>query len=168
MRTDRPHTTTVAEGGPALFRLVRFWSRRWAAGSAQHGDAHVAHILVLEAVEAASAGGSGTRSGSAAIGDVASELGVDRSNASRMLADAVAAGFVTKTASPDDARRTVLGITPAGRSLLDAARAWQEDMFSRLVADWPRQDARRFAGYLHRLAAEQSRPSDQREQGDHP
>jgi DNA-binding MarR family transcriptional regulator len=71
---------------------------------------------------------------------------------------------VTKTVAPDDARRTVLGITSAGRSLLDAARAWQEDVFARLVAGWPAQDARRFAGYLDRLASEQSRPPDQ---GDH-
>jgi DNA-binding MarR family transcriptional regulator len=92
---------------------------------------------------------------------VASELGLDRSNASRMLAGAVAAGLVTRAVAADDARRTVLDLTPDGRSLLDAARAWQQDVFTRLVADWPAQDARRFAGYLDRLASEQSRPSDQ-------
>lgn len=155
MRTHKADPT-IAEGGPALFRVVRFWSRRWAAGAARQSDAHVAHVLVLEAIEAVGAAG-----GRAAIGDVATELGLDRSNASRMLADAVAAGFVTKAASQDDARRTVLGITPAGRSLLDAARDWQRNVFAQLVADWPAHDARRFAGYLDRLASEQSRPADQ-------
>jgi DNA-binding MarR family transcriptional regulator len=148
-------TESTATGGPALFRLVRFWSRRWAAGAAQGSDAHVAHVLVLEAVEAAGGGGP------ASIGAVATELGLDRSNASRMLAGAVAAGLVTRAVAADDARRTVLDLTPDGRSLLDAARAWQQDVFTRLVADWPAQDARRFAGYLDRLASEQSRPSDQ-------
>ena len=157
MRTEHPHNRAIAGGGPALFRLVRFWSRRWAAGAAEGSDAHVAHVLVLEAIEAA----GGPR---ASIGAVATELGLDRSNASRMLADAVAAGLVTRTVSAGDARRTVLGVTPDGRSLLDAARAWQQDVFTRLVADWPAQDARRFAAYLDRLASEQSRPSDQ---GDH-
>jgi DNA-binding MarR family transcriptional regulator len=71
-----------------------------------------------------------------------------------MLAEAVAAGLVTKTVSPQDARRTELGITPAGRELLAAARAWQDDAFARLVAGWPAADARRLAGYLQRLAAE--------------
>jgi DNA-binding MarR family transcriptional regulator len=156
--------TGLAGGGPALFRLVRFWSRRWAADAARAGAARagaslagragaggpdqVGHVLVLEAIDAALAAGSG------AIGEVARQLGLDRSNASRMLAEAVAAGLVTKTVSPQDARRTQLGITPAGRELLAAARAWQDDAFARLVTGWPAADARRLAGYLQRLAAE--------------
>jgi DNA-binding MarR family transcriptional regulator len=143
--------TDLAGGGPALFRLVRFWSRRWAADAARAGAGapdHVGHVLVLEAIDAALAAGSG------AIGEVARQLGLDRSNASRMLAEAVAGGLVTKTASPHDARRTELGITAAGRELLAAARAWQDAAFARLVASWPPADARRLAGYLQRLAAE--------------
>jgi DNA-binding MarR family transcriptional regulator len=85
---------------------------------------------------------------------VALQLGLDRSNASRMLAEAVAAGLVTKTVSRDDARRTELGITAAGRELLAGARAWQDRAFAGLVADWPAADARRLAGYLRRLAAQ--------------
>jgi DNA-binding MarR family transcriptional regulator len=148
MRTD---LADVRGGGPALFRLVRFWSRRWAAGAARDaaGDAvHVGHVLVLEAIDAAFARGS------AATAHVAVELGLDRSNASRMLAEAVSAGLVTRTVSPDDARRAELGMTAEGQALLQAARAWQEEVFLQLVAGWPRQDARRFAKYLKRLAAQ--------------
>jgi DNA-binding MarR family transcriptional regulator len=150
-------------GGPALFRLVRFWSRRWAADAARQvqrgaGDAaHVGHVLVLEAIDAAGGAASGNARGlgsAAAIADVAVQLGLDRSNASRMLASAVAAGLVTKTTHPGDARRTELAITPPGRDLLAAARAWQDQVFARLVADWPAADARRLAGYLQRLAAQ--------------
>jgi DNA-binding MarR family transcriptional regulator len=165
MRTERTDRVDVAGGGPALFRLVRFWSRRWASGAARAGahDAayvgHVGHVLVLEAIDAASARGS------AATADVAVELGLDRSNASRMLAEAVSAGLVTKTVSPLDARRTALGITPAGRSLLASARAWQQEVFLQLVAGWPAQDARRFATYLDRLAAQSTRTF---EPGDRP
>ncbi|HEX3490392.1 MAG TPA: MarR family winged helix-turn-helix transcriptional regulator [Streptosporangiaceae bacterium] len=148
MRTDNE----LAGGGPALFRLVRFWSRRWAADAARQGagDAgHVGHVLVLEAIDAAAAGAP-----AAAIGDVAVQLGLDRSNASRMLAAAVAAGLVNKAVHPGDARRAELAITPAGRDLLAAARAWQDQVFAGLVADWPAADARRLAGYLQRLAAQ--------------
>jgi DNA-binding MarR family transcriptional regulator len=134
-------------GVPALFQLVRFWSRRWAAGAARDADGDVGNVLVLEAIDAA------RRHGSALIGDVAIELGLDRSNASRMLTAAVADGLVTKVASPEDARRTELGMTPAGRRLLKAARAWQTSAFAHLVADWPAADSRRFATYLVRLAA---------------
>lgn len=166
--------TGLTGGGPALFRLVRFWSRRWAADAARQGAgdaAHVGHVLVLEAIDAASTGtapdGNPTADGPrAAIGDVAVQLGLDRSNASRMLASAVAAGLVTKTAHPADARRTELAITPPGRDLLAAARSWQDRVFARLVADWPAADARRLAGYLERLAdqsitSDQSQPDDQ-------
>lgn len=159
MRTHLAQPADAAGGGPALFRLVRFWSRRWAADAARDsaGDANrVGHVLVVEAIDAASA------TGSAAIGDVAVELGLDRSNASRLLAEAVAAGLVTKTVAADDARRTELGMTPAGRALLVAARAWQEQAFAQLVAGWPPADARRFANYLQRLAAQQIRPSRSR------
>jgi DNA-binding MarR family transcriptional regulator len=151
MRTATASPAGLDGGGPALFRLVRFWSRRWAADAARDGAgdaAHVGHVLVLEAIDAALAAGSG------AIGEVARQLGLDRSNASRMLAEAVAAGLVMKTASPEDARRTELGITPAGAALLAAARAWQDQAFARLVAGWPAADARRLAGYLRRLAAQ--------------
>jgi DNA-binding MarR family transcriptional regulator len=141
MRTD-------LQGGPALFRLVRFWSRRWAAGITQDEGGDVAHILVLEAVDAAR-----DDDRPAQIGAVAMELGLDRSNASRMIAATVAAGLVTRTVSPQDARRTELDLTPAGEDLLAAAHAWQEETFARLVADWPARDARRFAEYLVRLAS---------------
>ena len=161
MRTDTSHRDGIAGGGPALFRLVRFWSRRWAADAARDGAgdaAHVGHVLVLEAIDAAAA------KGSAAIGDVALELGLDRSNASRMLADAVASGLVTKAVSPEDARRTELGVTADGHSMLAAARAWQEEVFAQLVAGWPAADARRFATYLKRLASQSLRTPDH---GDH-
>jgi DNA-binding MarR family transcriptional regulator len=133
-------------GGPALFRLVRYWSRRWASNVDTGGDVQVGHVMVLEAIDAAGAGGP------AQIAAVADELGLDRSNASRMLSAAVAAGLVTKTVSPSDSRRTELAVTDAGTAVLAAARAWQQQTFERLTAGWPAADARRFAGYLARLA----------------
>jgi DNA-binding MarR family transcriptional regulator len=153
MRTDKTVVKELADGGPALFRLVRFWSRRWAAGVAQGNGSdagHVGHVLVLEAIDAAS------REGTAQIGAVAVELGLDRSNASRMLASAVSAGLVTKMVSPQDARCTELAMTPAGKELLTAAHAWQAQTFAQLVAGWPAADARRFASYLVRLATQPS------------
>jgi DNA-binding MarR family transcriptional regulator len=144
MRTDDARRSAAAEGGPALFQLVRFWSRRWAVADV---DGQVGHILVLEAIDAAA------RRGSALITDVAVELGLDRSNASRMLAAAESAGLVSKVVSAEDARRTMLGITPDGARLLAAAREWQAETFERLVDGWPTADVRRFAAYLMRLTA---------------
>jgi len=175
MRTHMAGDTDVRRGGPALFQIIRFWSRRWAAGAARDGDAeHVGHVLILEAIAAAVRRGpaysdesSASLSGPAAIGDVAAELGLDRSNASRMLAAAVAAGLVTKATSAADARRTELRMTEAGQSLLATARAWQEQAFLQMTASWPAADARRFATYLHRLAAQSLAPTARENPDDH-
>jgi DNA-binding MarR family transcriptional regulator len=137
----------LAGAGPALFRLVRFWSRRWVAVD-NDSEPHVMHVLVLEAIDAAASGGP------VSIADVANQLGIDRSGASRMVADAVESGHVRNAASPADARRAALAITDRGADLLTAARAWQERVFEDLVAQWPRRDAARLAGYLRRLADE--------------
>ncbi|MCP2165206.1 MarR family winged helix-turn-helix transcriptional regulator [Goodfellowiella coeruleoviolacea] len=208
--TDEP----VAGAGPALFQLVRFWSRRWAAGVAgrladnqgsddqgcddqnpggqnpddQHpggqdgqnpggqdaagrgsgvpdaggrpgahraghqrlGDPHrVPNVLVVEAVHAA-----GAHPGEVTVAEVAHQLGVDRSVASRMVAEAVNAGHVRRDASARDARRASLSLTGSGQALLHASHAYQEEVFAQLVAGWSGADQRRFAGYLRRLAAE--------------
>jgi DNA-binding MarR family transcriptional regulator len=140
--------------GPALFRLVRSWSRRWigaataATGGTFDDEPHVVHLLVLEAI------GRAATEGPVSIGDVAGELGIDRSGASRMVADAVEGGYVAKSAAPTDGRRAVLTVTDRGTDLLAAAHAWQQQVFADLVAGWSRRDATRFAGYVHRLADE--------------
>src|SRR5437763_768335 len=95
-----PSRADLAGAGPALFR-----PRRWATASAgpATGDAPlVQDILVLEAVDAAA------RHGEVSVTDVAHQLGLDRSGASRMVGAAVDHGHLTRTPSADDARRATL------------------------------------------------------------
>ncbi|GAA3713121.1 MarR family winged helix-turn-helix transcriptional regulator [Nonomuraea antimicrobica] len=137
-------------GGPALFRLVRFWSRRWAGRASQEltgQGRHVQHILVVEAVHT-SARDEPT------VGTVAHQLGLDHSGASRMVKDAVDAGYLARATSEHDRRRASLRLTERGHDLLAGSRAWQVDAFAELTASWDEQDRRRFAGYLRRLADE--------------
>lgn len=139
----------AADGGPALFRLVRFWSRRWTGQAAEEltGEPrHVQHILVVEAVHT---------TGEANVATVAHQLGLDHSGASRMVRDAVAAGYLVRAASAHDRRSASLRLTGEGRALLDGSRAWQRRAFAQLTAGWQEEDRRRFAGYLERLAREQ-------------
>lgn len=136
-------------GGVALFRLVRFWARRWAQlPEASIGDreGHVPHIMVLEAIV------SGAPEGEPSVSTVATQLGVDHSVASRMVSQTVAAGYVNKVPSPQDARRAVLRPSSAGEELLKTARAWQEKVFQELTAGWQPDDVERLSGYLQRLA----------------
>ncbi|GAA0237832.1 MarR family winged helix-turn-helix transcriptional regulator [Cryptosporangium japonicum] len=124
-----------------MFRLVRFWARRWARGP---GAPQV--VLTVEAVRAAGA--------DAGVNDVARQLGLDQSGASRMVSAATGAGYLERARSTTDARRTVLRLTSAGEELLGGARGWQRETFDALTAHWPASDRERFAGYLKRLADE--------------
>ncbi|MGI5217149.1 MarR family winged helix-turn-helix transcriptional regulator [Nocardia sp. CA-290969] len=155
---DTSDTTQAdpADGGPALFRLVRFWSRRWSGHVFDHRPAEAAgdttriqHIQTLEAVAAARRAHE-----EATVSDVATQLGIDHSGASRMVRDAATAGYLTRTASPHDRRRVVLELTEPGERLLAAAHAWQRESFEQLIATWPARDRRQFAIYLQRLADE--------------
>jgi DNA-binding MarR family transcriptional regulator len=140
------------EGGPALFRLVRFWSRRWTRSVAVdiEGDASTPqHVLVVDAVAALQRGAAGV-----AVGELAQQLGLDHSGASRMAAAAVDAGYLRRRRAEADARRSALELTPAGHELLAAAHEWQRARFAELTRDWAARDRTRFAAYLDRLAQE--------------
>jgi DNA-binding MarR family transcriptional regulator len=139
----------AADGGPALFRLVRFWSRRWITQASEELTGqmrHVQHILVAEAV-----GATSSRPAEATIGTVAHQLGLDHSGASRMVRDAVAAGYLIRVPSERDRRRVCLQLTPNGHDLLTGSRAWQRGVFGELTTTWDHQDRQQFAAYLQRL-----------------
>ncbi len=142
--------------GAALFRLVRYWSRRWILQATAHvtkdvtgEQRRVQDILVLDAVAAAA-----RRDPEVAVADVAHQLGIDRSGASRFVTAAVYHGYLERRPSASDARRAVLTLTPAGRELLAGSHAWQEQVYAELTSGWEPEDAARFAGYLQRLEAE--------------
>ncbi|MET0238047.1 MAG: MarR family winged helix-turn-helix transcriptional regulator [Kibdelosporangium sp.] len=137
------------DGGPALFRLVRFWSRRWttrASAELTGENRHVQHILVVEAVDA--------MQGAATVNAVAHQLGLDHSGASRMVKEAAAAGYLTRAESEQDRRRTSVRLTTQGTDLLAGARRWQEQVFDELTASWDERDKAQFAGYLRKMAGE--------------
>ena len=153
MNTETPEPAERATPGRALFRVVRYWSRRWT-GAGQAVDADRGRdVMVTEAVAAR----QGTEG--ATVNEVADELGIDQSGASRFLTQAVERGYLRKVPSPSDARQRRLLVTNKGAKMLDSAHQWQESVFAELTADWSPEDVRRFHGYLQRfLAAQQQRP----------
>lgn len=144
---------TSSEGGPALFRLVRHWARQWAPDVVERFAADappswtVPNLFVIQAID-------GTTGDEVTVADVARQLGIDRSVASRMTGEAARAGFVVRSTSTRDARRAVLTLTDAAKEFLDASRAHQRQAFDALVGHWAPEDRERFAGYLSRLADE--------------
>ena len=132
----------AVDGGPALFWLVRFWSRRWSnqvftrvPRAADAESWRVQHIHVVEAVAAALRAGE-----EATVTDVAEQLGLDHSGASRMVRDAVAAGYLARGDSPRDRRRVVMQLTGSGHELLTQPHDWQRRCFDQLTAAWNEHD----------------------------
>jgi MarR family transcriptional regulator, organic hydroperoxide resistance regulator len=123
--------------GQVLFRFVRHWSRRPAAGDA--GAERGRLVLVSEAVHAL-----GRRGVPGTVNAIAHEIGIDQSGASRLIKDATAAGYVVMAASAADGRRREASLTPAGRSLLERAHRWQEEIFGELTAGWSERERRDF------------------------
>ncbi|MFB9722046.1 MarR family winged helix-turn-helix transcriptional regulator [Planobispora longispora] len=139
----RQDAVVEAGAGQALFRFVRHWSRRWNADGtpAERGR----DVQVTEAVHALRGRQQVT------VNDVAAELGIDQSGASRMVAHAVDQGYLITHRAPADARRRAVGLTDAGLALLDAAHSWQESTFAALTSDWTGAERAEFHRAMLRL-----------------
>ncbi|WP_067487520.1 MarR family winged helix-turn-helix transcriptional regulator [Actinomadura hibisca] len=85
------------------------------------------------------------------VGLVAARLGVDASRGSRVVAEAVKAGYVKRVASQADGRRIHLELTDAGREVVAAARETRRRHFAAAMADWSDAERAEFARLLGRF-----------------
>jgi DNA-binding MarR family transcriptional regulator len=86
----------------------------------------------------------------ASINEIAEELGIDQSGASRMVGQAVARGYLAKS-SASDARRRIVVVTAAGHALIAQAHLWQEGIFSKITHDWSSSEVKLFTDLMNRL-----------------
>ncbi len=138
------------EAGQALFRLGRIFARQPMGRIVAGGDEHtvnVSRVLVAQAVEA----GPEEPGGDVTVGLVADRLGIDPSTASRLTAEVIQAGYLSRVASQADARRVQLALTAAGRALLEDAYRYQCGVFARVTRDWSDEDRYEFARLLPRF-----------------
>lgn len=117
------------------------WRRRLLDGSAY--DLGLSDIRVLRAVE---------RRVDASIGEVAEDLGIEHSTASRAVTQVVSAGFLVKSTSPEDQRRTSLELTEIGQRALREMTDRRRVMVAEAVLDWMPPDIARLNEMLGRLA----------------
>ncbi|MGW1343287.1 MarR family winged helix-turn-helix transcriptional regulator [Kribbella sp. NPDC002412] len=123
--------STTSDHGPGqvLFEFVRHWARR--SHTADDGIAEQGRlVLVTEAVS------SVAQRNPATINAIAHEIGIDQSGASRLVKEAVAAGYLQTQAAESDTRRRQVTVTQAGLDMLDHAHHWQEEVFNHLTAGW--------------------------------
>ncbi|MCM2400502.1 MarR family winged helix-turn-helix transcriptional regulator [Rhizobium sp. S153] len=85
------------------------------------------------------------------IGAIAEQLRVDPSRSSRIVADLVRQGLLRREVSQEDARRTIVVITPLGQALLEKVDEVKRETIREIVADWPQEDIERFAELYDRF-----------------
>jgi DNA-binding MarR family transcriptional regulator len=87
------------------------------------------------------------------ISEVASAIGVDQPRASRLVNEAAERGFLLRGTDPADARRSVIVLTEAGRTLLESARATRRSAVAVAVAGFTAEEVAQLAALLTRFAA---------------
>lgn len=100
-------------------------------------------VLVLEAVIDA---------GAQTVRDVARQLDVAHSTASRLVTRAEGAGMVTRRSSPVNARETLVEATSAGLAVRARGLRFRLGRLANLTAGWPAADVETFAHLLERFA----------------
>ncbi len=90
---------------------------------------------------------------------LADVLGISKGAVSTTVAGLEAAGFVTRTRSPDDARIVIVAATDKAASIKDRIEEPVTDMFRDLFEDWTDRDAQRTLRLLDGLI-ERARTDD--------
>jgi DNA-binding MarR family transcriptional regulator len=135
-KLERSPEEAVAMVERALTVVRRSQARRALHRQASGDDAPAAEAAtfqVLDAIEAAAGRDMTVRA-------VADALGVDQPRASRLVARAVAAGWVERGADPDDGRRSVLTLTSRGRRVLAEVHRTRRQAVASALAGWSSDD----------------------------
>lgn len=92
------------------------------------------------------------RRGPSTLNALASELRLDKSTASRVVATLQRKGYVGRATHPGDARAVLLDVTPAGRRLHDRIRADRIAERTELLSAFPPEVREGVTDVLRRLA----------------
>ncbi|MBA8795093.1 DNA-binding MarR family transcriptional regulator [Friedmanniella endophytica] len=129
--------------------LTRFLRRARRASRGLAGQVHpeldAAGYAVLVVVEEES------RIDPVRSGEVATVLGLHKSQVSRSLAGLEALGLIRQHPDPDDGRARLVDLTPAGRDALTRARTGRRAELTSKLDGWTQQDLVALARLLGRL-----------------
>lgn len=123
----------------ALVSLVRV-TRATAHGDAARSVAATPMALLRLVSEAAPR-----------LGDLAEQLRVQPSVASRAVAALEGDGYVSRVSDPGDARACLIRITDTGREYLQARQKWALEMVAGTLSDWSSEDVDQAVRLLQRL-----------------
>jgi DNA-binding MarR family transcriptional regulator len=93
----------------------------------------------------------------ARVRDIAQELHVDVSVASRQIAALVAAGYIRREADPEDGRAQRVSLTAAGETALQRAHERIVGVFADVLAGWNEDEITSLTSALARLRSDYAR-----------
>lgn len=129
------------------FELVRFLRRVRARSMRQLPDIHPSldygMFLLLIAICDAPEGIRGS--------ELAEQLGVHKSTASRAITTLEKLGLVSRIPDPDDGRAHLMIAEPEARAKVEAHRRRGRDRLSAILSDWSADEVTTFARSLARL-----------------
>lgn len=106
----------------------------------------IAALRVLRSVERLT-----ETDGVPSIRDVANDLGIEHSTASRTVESLVRSGLVQKGMCSQDQRQARLDLTARGRHVLASATSYRQQLLASLIGDWSEEDVRTLTLLLERL-----------------
>lgn len=86
------------------------------------------------------------------VATIAARLGIDPSRASRLVSELITEGFVERAVSQQDARRTIVTLTPRGSALVEAVRTIKFLILDDFLSDWTDNEIETFIPLLDRFS----------------
>lgn len=86
------------------------------------------------------------------VASVAERLAIDPSRASRVVSEMVGAGYAVRNISQADARRTIIALSPAGKAIVEAVRAYKWMVMGDFLNEWSPEELAAFIPLLHRFS----------------
>lgn len=115
----------------------------WKGGRHEHPFASMARYRLLSVLDRFADGAS--------VNELAEAIHVDQPRASRVVADCVERGLVTRSTDPRDARRSIIALTDAGRAVLDERRRERRSAVEAALEGFSADERAQFATLLARF-----------------
>ena len=100
------------------------------------------------------------------VGALAEHMRLDHSRVSRIVADLVRRGILRREASQEDARRTLVALTPDGIAWLDRMNEVKHEVIGQVLAGWSPEQLRAFADLYDRFVEDFERHASAYEAGE--
>ncbi|MEN9620336.1 MAG: hypothetical protein RL499_529, partial [Actinomycetota bacterium] len=117
----------------------------WKGGRHEHPFANMARYRLLSTLDRLGDGAS--------VSELAAAIGVDQPRASRVVADCVERGLVTRSVDPTDARRSVIALTDDGRAVIDERRRERRAAVEQALDGFTHAERAQLAALLARFVA---------------